>query len=287
MTETLKAPDLSLSSKEFITFSINNPARIHADKHNSVAWSYRVGGPEDTNEAVFILPSIYETTHTSYCIGSRLIEQGFRVIVASIPPYEKIPAFIKGLNDFLIELLVTRVHFVGIGYGGFLLMHACNKNAIQAAEVNSLTLISSFMTTRCFRSSGGFFSSALSKSDLIDELSPDRMPAQIQPSTRFIIEVMDRIDSDVIDRRISLRSSVKDAPIPSFGDDRTLVIQPRDWAVKLTNNQKPNKVIPNAKVSMLKVGGFFPHLVVPDEICDILVEHIKSHQVVIPEAQIE
>jgi len=271
----MSVTQLDLSSEDFINFSIQNPLLEFNDVMNEVLWEYRQGGAKEKTEAVVLIPGIYETTNSMFLIGSKLISLGYRVLIVSIPAYEKIDKFVVGLDQLTASLHIMSVHLVGVGFGGFLSLFVCSAK-ILSAEVKSISLIASFMESNMFKASGGFFSSFFGKGDLTAELSPNHAPSHLMPGIAFVTKEMESMPGSLLSSRIKCRSSKSKAPAPALDASRALIIQPLDWAYKMENAAKPHKVITGAHYATINNGGLLPHLSNPQEVLTHLEQHLEK-----------
>ena len=264
---------LEISSQEFVSFSFGSPLLEFYDKINQIKWEYRQGGPKDSSEAVILIPTIYENTNSMFLIATGLISKGYRVLILSIPESEKIDPILVGFDQITAFLHISSIHLIGIGFGGFLSMFITSFKTLSA-EIKSLILISSFTETTLFKSPNGLFSSLVIRGDLLSELSPNLIPNNLKDSINFISKEIENIPKSILLARSKCRNSKLKCPLPTFNDERVLIIQPIDWAYKLEQTAKPHKVIQGSKTIMTQLGGLLPHLVIPDIILNHLYEHL-------------
>ncbi|KAH0793305.1 Maspardin [Histomonas meleagridis] len=279
--------ELNLSSSEFINFSCNAPVQQFVDTINNVSWEFRQGGPVERDEAVIIISGIYDTTNSMYIIGDGLIKSGYRVLIISIPPYESVSQFLTGFDLLTASKMISKVHLVGFGFGGFLALHLTSFHSLSA-EIISLTLIASYMETKLFNHSVSFFTALTGKGDLIDEVSRGNLPKDLEESTKFIINEIKSLPSSVVSARIHMRAKAPRAPLPKLSADRILIVQPTDWAFKFEATAIPQKMIKGAKYIKIEKGGHHPHLANPDVLIQIIKEHISNfHPVLAGEPLVE
>lgn len=270
---SVESIDYNFSSDDFVQFSAAHPINEFVDPINGYIWEYRQGGNLDSMEAIIIIPSIYEGTNTSYLIAKSMIDLGYRVLILSIPGYYNIPQFMTGFDTLTASLKVFQAHLIGIGLGGFISL-CLNSANFLSAEIKSMILISSFTESSIFKKNVGFFSTP-GKGDLISELTPNIVPANLKPSVDFVVTTMDKLPARLFENRIILRQSQINAPIPKDCKNIT-VLQPLDWAFKLPNSAKPNKVLDGAKIGLMKAGGIFPHLAAPADTINYIKVHLQQ-----------
>ncbi|EAY05895.1 hypothetical protein TVAG_353350 [Trichomonas vaginalis G3] len=255
--------EYSVSSEEFVNFSVKAPLTTFVDTINNKCWEYRLSIAENSVGTVIILPGIYENTNTSYKLATKLFEDGYRVLILSIPAYDNINELLVGFDTITASLKVFSAHIIGVDFGGFISLFLKNSKFLSC-EILSFTLVSSYINSTKYKKNLSFFSQG-SKSDLIVELSPKAIPPHLKLALDFVISQLDTVPSDVIKGRIKCRKSHLKAPIPENGDN-FLIIQPTDFAYKLDSNDRPNHAIPNATVIKIEKGGFFPHVSNVDEL---------------------
>lgn len=288
MTEE-KQPEheLSLDSSEFISYSCSSPIREFTDSINEVNWEYRQGGAVELDEAIIIIPDIFDSTNSMYLIGSVLIQAGYKVIVISIPPYNSISSFMNGFDLFTAQKLISKIHLVGFGFGGYLAMSLTNFSSMSA-EILSLTVISSYMDTSSFKKSG-IFNSFTGKGDLHGEVLPcvSKFPAYLKPAAVFEIKELESIPANTISARIKMRMNSPVLKTPKIDMQRMLIIQPVDWAFKMNDNARPQKNVNGAKYVKIEQGGHLSNLANPDEVSRLLKEHLHEWHTPIPEDELD
>ena len=243
-----------------------------ADPVNNVVWHYRQGGNSDSEEAVVIFPTIYETTNTMFLFASEMIKQGFRVIVVSIPPCETLTSFLNGFDLFTAKMRICDLHLIGFGFGGFLCLHVVSFNQLSA-NVCSLILINSYMNTKMFAKSSSILSILTGKSRLSDELGVERVPVELRQYVEFVLSEVDSMPQGVAAARIKLRAKSPAAVAPEIPENSVLMIQCLDWASQLSGDAVPQANIKGQKVALLKSGGVVPHLAS----CEKLMEYVNMH----------
>ena len=266
---------LSTSSNDFISFSFSSPIQQYKDPINGVTCDYRQGGPEESEECVVIIPGIYDSTNSSYLVARSLIKAGLRVLIVSIPQYETIQLFLTGFDLLTAYLKISKIHLVGIGFGGFLSLFIDNFKSL-CAQIESIVLISSYLETKLFGTPSGFLASLTAKSDLIDEILKKNTPKELMDSVNFMVDEIKNLPSSLLSSRIKLRAKAQKAPLPKLDHHKVLIIQPTDWAFKFEYTAIPQKMIHDAKYVKIDMGGHHPHLANPDEISKLILEHISN-----------
>ena len=269
-----KDPRLSLSSPEFVTYSCSSPMQEFYDPVNEVTWHYRQGGNSDSEEAVVIFPTIAETTNSMFFIAPSLIKAGHRVVVVSVPPCDKMLSFLNGFDLFTAKMQIAEVHLIGFGFGGFLCLHLCSFKQLSA-KVLSLILVCSYMNTQAFGKGSGVFPKT-GKSQLADEFSIDRIPANLRPSVEFVLSEVERLPPSVAASRIAMRSSAPQAPVPDMPENSILMIHCLDWSIDLGENSLPQAMIKSQKVALMKTGGLLPHIAAPDKLMMYINLHLSK-----------
>jgi pimeloyl-ACP methyl ester carboxylesterase len=273
MSDPSAAVPLGLSSPDFIQFSCSCPVQFFEDVMDNLTWEYRFGGRSRTGEAVVFVPSIYETTNGWYKVASGVLSAGHTVMVVNIPATASVLAVQIGFDQLLASKLVSRVHLVGVGFGGFLALHLVNFRSL-AAEVLSLTVIAGFMNTSVFTLSDGLLARLTGRADLIGELAREQSPAGLRPAIDFAAAELAQVPGAAVALRIRLRRLAPPAPIPAIAADRVLIIQPTDWAVKCEEASRPHKTIPGCRYEKIPAGGFLPHLANPDAVLALIGDHL-------------
>lgn len=266
---------LSLSSPDFINFSVRSPIQMFHDTINNISWDFRQGGNTSLDEAVILIPGIAETTNSMFLIATSLIELGYRVIIISIPAYDTILHFLSGFDFFTAKLRVSRIHIIGVGFGGFLGLHIASFNQLSAT-ISSLIIISSFLSTDLFRKNNNIFTKITGKSQLYDELCQNLVPKHLKESNAFLETEITHLPNAMVCARLKLRSNTNRAPIPELENGCVLVIQSLDFAYKLKDDAIPSKCIKNAKVALIKRGGNCPHLAAPNELLIYMKLHLQK-----------
>ena len=267
---------LNLSSPQFISFSCSAPLQTFKDTVNNVEWEFRQGGAIQLDEAVVIISDIYDSPNTMYIVMGCLIDAGYRVINICIPPYNGVSSFLTGFDLFTASKLISKVHLVGFGFGGYLAMSLCNFPALSA-EILSVAIIAGYMSPGPFKHSGGLFSGLTGKSDLHGELYPTtyKFPADLKQAAAFAVKEMESVPASIVAARVRLRQGAPPTKPPNMTEPkRILIVQPVDWCFKMDNKDRPQKVIEGALYQKIEKGGHIPHLANPMKIVDLLKEFI-------------
>ena len=277
---------LSLSSPEFVEFSCLCPVQKFEDIMNEVTWEYRIGGRDDAEEAVAIIPDVNETTNGCFLVAKGLISAGFRVLVVSIPPYLSVVPFMTGFDLLTASKMISKVHLVGIGFGGYLACQISNFHQLSA-EVGSITIISSCLNpAKLFKSAIGAFPSLTGKSDLTKELNRDKVPEGLRPACAFVVSEIESLPSALVGARLKFRGKAPPAPLPKVDAERVMVIQPADWAFKMDETARPHKVITGCRYEKIESGGNVPHLANPEKLVELIKEHLtKWHAPVVKDEE--
>lgn len=281
--------NLSLDSSEFISYSCSSPIQKFSDTVNGIDWDFRQGGAIELDEAVIIISDIFESTNSSYLIASSLIEAGYRVVVISIPPYPSMSTFLTGFDLFTASKMISKAHLVGFGFGGYLAISICNFPSLSA-EILSLSVISGYMNTSSFKKSGGIFGSFMGKSDLHGEVFPSssQFPANLKPAATFEVKELESIQSSLITARVKLRQQVGPAKPPqSPSPEKILIVQPVDWAFKMDDNARPQKVIQGANYVKIQTGGHLSQLANASEIQKLLKEQLQKWHSPLPDEELD
>jgi hypothetical protein len=248
---------------------------IFTDVMNNITWEYRQGGENDVDEAVVLLPSIYETTNCLCFLGMKLLSAGYRLLIVNIPVCQSVIGAQIGFDLLLAAKHISRVHLVGVGFGGFLALHLAHFRGLSA-EVLSLSLIAAFMDTTLFQKSSGFLTRFTMKYDLAAELAIDKVPPALRESVEFVKSELATIPGSTITLRLKMRATAPEAPIPSIAAQRVLVVQPGDWAFSLAETAKPQKRIEGRRYEHVEFGGLFPHLANTAQLADIVKDHLAN-----------
>ena len=282
-----EASPFSVSSSEFVEFSCLCPVQKFDDIMNEVTWEYRVGGREDADEAVAIIPDVNETTNGSFLVARGLINAGYRVLIVSIPPYLSVVPFMTGFDLLTASKMISKVHLVGIGFGGYLCCQIANFHQLSA-EVGSITIISSCMNpAKIFKSAIGAFPSLTGKSDLTKELNKDKVPEPLRPACAFVASEIESLPSALVGARLKFRGKAPLAPVPKIDAERVMVIQPSDWAFKMEDAARPHRAIPGCRYEKIESGGNVPHLANADKVVELLKDHLGKWHAPLPKEEEE
>jgi pimeloyl-ACP methyl ester carboxylesterase len=243
------------------------------DVMNNINWEYRQGGRDDVHEAVVLLPSIYETTNCLYLLGMELLSAGHRLLLVNIPVCSSVLGAQIGFDLLLAAKQISRVHLIGVGFGGFLALHFAQFRGLSA-EVLSLSLIAAFMDTTFFHKSGSFFARFTGKHNLTAELAVNRMPPSLRESVEFVKSELDTVSGGAVALRLKMRAIAPEAPMPSIAPERVLVLQPVDWAFSFPETAKPEKRIQGCRFEEIELGGCFPHLANTATVAEIVKNHL-------------
>lgn len=289
MSEATPIQNFSLDSSEFISYSCSSPSQKFVDTVNGIEWDFRQGGAIELDEAIVIIPDIFDSTNSTYLIASSLIEAGYRVIVISIPPYPSISTFLTGFDLFTASNMISKAHLVGFGFGGYLSLCICNFSSLSV-QILSLAIISGYMNTSSFKKSGGIFGSFMGKSDLHSEVFPSssQFPSYMKPAATFEIKELESIPSSIISTRVKLRQIAGPVKPPqSLTPESILIVQPTDWAFKMEDSARPQKAIEGANYVKIPVGGHLSHLANAQEMQKLLKEHLQKWHSPLPDEELD
>lgn len=287
--ESTPIQNFSLDSSEFISYSCSSPSQKFLDTVNGVEWDFRQGGAIELDEAIIIIPDIFNSTNSTYLISASLIKAGYRVIVISIPPYPSVTTFLTGFDLFTASNMISKAHLVGFGFGGYLALNLCNFPSLSV-QILSLSIISAYMNTSSFKKSGGLFGSFMGKNDLHSEVFPSSLqfPAHLKPAASFEIKELEAIPSTIISSRVKLRQICAPVKPPqSLSSESILIVQPTDWAFKMEDSARPQKNIEGANYVKIPVGGHLSYLANAPEIQKLLEEHLHKWHSPLPDEELD
>ncbi|KAH0789232.1 maspardin [Histomonas meleagridis] len=204
-----------------------------------------------------------------------LLEVVGRVVIVSIPSYEKLSHFLVGFDVFTAKFQISQIHLIGFGLGGFLSLHISTYPNLSA-EIKSLTLVSSYVSTVDFRNAG-FLKFFTGKTRIFKDLSLDSAPDHLVNSYAFIAKEIEIIPASLISSRLTLRATSPNISISKIPQNPILIIQTLDFPLNISNSALPQQALGSmASVCLLKIGGCFPHLADPENLISCIKRHLQK-----------
>jgi hypothetical protein len=115
----------------------------------------------------------------------------------------------------------------------------------------------------------------LAAQDLKAELSLETMAPYLKPSCEFVLADMKNVDGKVLAARIAMRENAPPATLPKIEASRILVIESKDSFFVQGDDSKAQNVLVGCKFAELEKGGLHPHLVCPDAILALVMDHLS------------
>ena len=267
------------NSSEFIEMSIKMPRQEFSHNKLPLTLTYRQIGDRNNEEAVVFIPSVYETEASSYRIAPLFVNAGYRFISVTTGNHKRFEDLIMTFDQFFKFLKVKKVHLVGCDLGGFICLQI--QNTINfAAKVLSLTLINSYTRNDMYVPREitlfSIFGSLVSKLDLNKELDEFDQKGGPTNSSLFIRKELESLTMNELGARITLRMAMTPPLYLHVPPQAIMSIEPLDRRMTLTPRFLPSLTIGGVKQAMMKYGGDFPHLEVPEDTFTYILCHIKK-----------
>ena len=268
--------DVLLHSPQFAHFKAHIPlSRVATSVTHS--WTYYEVGPKGL-PPLLLLHGTLGSASVFYQQLLALSARGFRVISASWPPYWKAKDWVAGLVAFLDAMRIERAHVFGAGLGGMLALQFATEHT---SRVDSLVLCNAFADTVPTVKSGMWTSSLWYMPEfLIKEVMLQSLPAVsfYADAVDFMVAQLDPLTAGDVASRLTINSTQHVVSRTDRIDQpRVLLVLPQD-ETSLDAKQKERllQALPNAKQAMMKEGGDYPWLSVPDEVNALLMAHLRS-----------
>lgn len=269
--------DNHYSDSQFIQISCACPVCFFRDSVNDKSWEYRQLGDKKNPEAVVFIPGIRETVSSYFQLMPALASRGYRVITVSYLDCENYTQFSNGFNELMIHLQVRAVHLCGNDFGGFLALEVSSAPK-KSFLTKSITLINSYAKPppQASRSPFKIFNFLTAKSDLIKDLETYNVYQRMSESLLFITHEIEQLTTTTSQCRIEMKNS-KPFPLDlQISDEAICVIEANDRFIQYPEECDPMKKFPNARLSLMKQGGDWPHLEAPADLLSYLFVHLRK-----------
>ena len=268
--------DVLLHSPQYVHFKAHIPlSRVATSVTQS--WTYYEVGPRGLPPLI-LLHGAMGTAAVFYQQLLALSARGFRVLSASWPPYWKAKEWVSGFVAFLDAMRIERAHVFGAGLGGMLALQFATEHS---SRVDSLVLCNPFADPVPSAKSGMWTSSLYWMPEfVIKEVLLQSLPAVsfYADAVDFCVAQLDPLTAGDVASRLTINSTQH---VVSRTDrveqQRVLLLLPQDETT-LDAKQKERllQALPNAKQAVMKEGGEYPWLSVPDEVNALLMAHLRS-----------
>jgi len=229
-----------------------------------------------------------------------LSARGFRVISISPPPVSTIDDYVKSFDQFLDSMKISKVHIFGMQLGGYLAQ--CYAQ-YKPSRVVSLILCNSFCDTTYYSQSAlskvfQYMPAFMLRNVVFSNYPDGKMPSNVTASIDFVIDQVESLSHEELAGRLNLNhqpqylnfgqdsSGKKTYPFPPGLITILRVCDEQGIPENLLNqlesaytvsNEKNEDQGTGAKVALIKSGGNFPNLAVPDEVNLHLQVHLRLY----------
>lgn len=270
--------DAHYSDSQFIQISMTCPIHFFRDRAHENSWEYRELGERKNPEAVVFLPGIRETVNSYFHLMPAINSRGYRAVTISYKNSDNFKDFADGFNELMLHLQIRTVHLVGNDLGGFLALQVSSAPK-KVFLTKSIVLINSYATNSQFKSGGlnfGLLKLISAKSDILDEFSKFDVYSNMSNSLLFVTHEIETLSSDIARARVQLRQS-KALPLDlQIPQEAVMVVDVADKKIQYSEDSDPMKKYPNAILSLMKEGGDWPHLEVPQDLIQYLLVHLRK-----------
>lgn len=248
-----------------------------------IPWRYYDWGPKSYPEPIICLHSLIGSAESFYQQIISIASRGYRILSVQVPVYWTVAEFCDAFHSFLETIPHRRLHLYGAGLGGFLAMHYAARKPDRIA---SLVLTHSFLSTENLKLRIPYSAGVLRW--LPDFLIRSTMRA-ILPKGRVTIDMANAAElaightmacsRDVLASRLAL--SVTSSTVVNRVHIPETSITLIDSLDRQTNALQLSELtaaqFPNARRALLKTGGDFPYISVPDDINVHLIVHLRRN----------
>ena len=267
------------NDSSFIETSIKMPRQEFTNNKVPYTLTYRQLGDRTKDEAIVFIPSIYETEGSSFRIAPLFVNAGYRFISVTTGNHIDFETLIQTFDQFFRYLKLKRVHLVGCDFGGFVCLQL--QNTVNfAVRVLSLTLINSYTRNDMYvpRKITLFsvFGSLVSKKDLYQELDEFDLKGGPTNASLFVRKEIESLSMSELGARIQLRMAMTPPLYLHVPPQAIMSIEPMDRRMSLTPRFLPSLTIGGVKQAMMKNGGDFPQLEVPEDTFTYILCHVKK-----------
>lgn len=261
-------------TEEYKQFRANVSRQVVSVK--GVNWVYYDIGPKDV-PALLLIPGTSGTAEMYFYQCLSLGSRGYRVISVSPGAYWTYESWVQGLHDFMAQKKLGPVHLFGASLGGYLALHYA---AVHPQNVRSLLLSNAFCDTQPFEQGTMFVTSLGYMPEFyVKKWVLESFPARsVNPAAvDFMVSTFETLSRDVVASRLTLNClqgqlgpvDVQESKMV-FIDSYDDVVLPSAMRLRLYER------FPNVKQALLKQGGDFPVLSMPDEVILHIMVHLRG-----------
>lgn len=245
------------------------------------SWTYYDWGPRSYSEPLVCFHSLVGSPESFFHQVISLAPRGYRVISVQIPVYWSVDDFCDAFNAFLNMLNLPRIHIYAAGLGGFLALHFTSR---KPERIASIALTHSFLSSEPIKKSVPYSPSVLRwlpdflvRSTMKSIFPKGRTSRDQALAAEFAIGHTLSASRDILASRLALFVSTSSVT-SHLPKSNTTLIDTLDRApnsLQLSNSVA--KELSGARLALLKYGGDFPYLSVPDEVNVHLIVHLRRH----------
>ncbi|KAH7829478.1 putative acid cluster protein 33 [Monocercomonoides exilis] len=270
-------PDMLANTEAFTKFRGNVPLqRATVGITNPKTWKFYDCGDE-SKAPIVMLPPAAGTAEGYFKLMNELPERGIRIIAVQNPPIIDHDEWIESFAAFLDHIKLKRVHLLGSGLGGFLVLLFTR---IHQKRVISTILINSYAANIALQQPTVKFEFApafVLRNYLTQSLQTQPAAATKNlASVDFFKKQMESLTQEELFSSLSLMCTEAYIDKKKI-DSKTLTIMETDDFSSLNERVKGTcaSFFPTATLVPLKKGGDFPYISVADEVCLYITVHMR------------
>ena len=278
-------PALHYSDATWVRISTAHPIEAIVDGFGRVV-RYRSFKQKNKDEAVILLPGMYETCSSGLYLLDFLASHGCSCFSIELNTYDTYSSFVRGLLKFCEREEIKKVHLIGSDTGGF--------DAIQFASfpylgrnlaILSITLINSFKEPKiweCIPAKFKVFGKLIAKNILLENIEKSKAIEKGSRGAVFCAKEIDVAKSSEIAKKIRRMVSSRFPIAPAVEPESILSIETTNRSLEVIEEQNPSKSMPKIKVISMEKGGDWPHIEASQETGQYIIEHIKECAIDMP-----
>lgn len=246
-------------------------------------WLYYDWGPRSYPEPIVCIHSLVGSPESFFQQLIHIAPRGYRILSLQIPVYWTVAEFCDALHVFFDTLQLKRIHLIAAGLGGFLALHYAVR---RPDRVTSLLLIHSFLSTEGLNNHLPYTPPVLRwlpdflvRSTMRTLLPAGRTSTEQAAAAHFAITHTMSGSRDLVAARLALFATTSSAAsrlhIP---EHRVTLLDTLDRPqTALEISERTAQLLPAARRALLKNGGDFPYLSVPEDVNVHLIVHLRRN----------
>ncbi|OHS99657.1 hypothetical protein TRFO_08280 [Tritrichomonas foetus] len=274
-------PQLHVQDPLFMSISVSHPLESEIDYVYGNQIQYRrFGSTDETQDAVIMIPGLYESCSGSVYLFALLEKYGYRGYIIELPGYKKFKHSSLGFIQFCAKKKIQRCHLIGSDLGGYQCLQIASYPYVnKEIEILSIILINSYTDIEAVKNqtvSSKIFGKLAAKRVITKDIERANNINPNSKSTNFITKEIKFLNSEDIATRLELMNSHPRTIELCVPNEAVMSIETLNHTIPIPESAIPSVSLENCRVALLKDGGDWPHIEEPEDACQYILAHLRK-----------